>query len=151
MVGVAESRLELHFDGGGERVALQFLHHVAQLDELGPRAGEGVVLGHVRRGLHLGKGFDVFEGLRGRFDGGAGEQIGDDFDPLLHAVQRVLQIHNHETEEAQHEQGERDRRHRQHGQQRRALEDEHRFAEREVHGPPPPPVAWSRDSSTAES
>src|SRR6266498_1942807 len=117
---------------------------------LDPVAAEAdVVFGDVRRGLHFREGLDVLERLGGPLDRRAGQQIRHHLDPLFHAAQRVLQVHDHQAEQSQHEQREGDRRHRQHREQRRALERQHRFAERQIHGAPP--VAWSRVSSTAES
>jgi len=147
VIGVSKAGFELYLDGRGQRIALQLLHHVTQLDELGARPREGVVFRDVRRRLHFRKGFDVFERLRGCLDRSARQQIGHDLDPLFHAVQRVLEIDDDQPEEPEDEQRKCDRRHRKHGQQRGALEGEDRFAEREIHGA----AAWSRASSTAES
>src|SRR6266516_1802948 len=149
VLGIAESRLELHLDRRGQRVPFQLLHHVAQLDQLRACAGQRVVFGDVRRGLHFREGLDVLERLGGPLDRRAGQQIRHHLDPLFHAAQGVLKVHDHQAEQSQHEQREGDRRHRQHREQRRALERQHRFAEGQIHGAPP--VAWSRASSTAES
>src|SRR6266568_2533467 len=147
MLGVAELGFELHLDGGGERVALQLLQHVTELDELGPRPRQRRVLAHVDGRVHFGERLDVLFGERDGFDRRAGQEVGHDLYPLGHAPQRVLQVHGHEPEQADHEQRERDGRDRERREQRGASEGEQGFANRQVHGV----AAWSRGSSTAES
>ena len=98
VIGVAESRLEFDLDRGGQGIAFQLTQHVAELDQLGPGAGEGFFFRHIHRGLDLGKGLDILERLRGGFDGGAGEDVRDDLDAFFHAVQRILQVHYDQPE-----------------------------------------------------
>src|SRR6184192_513653 len=147
VLGVAKPRLELQLDRGRQGVALQLLEHVAELDQLSPRAGQRRVLAHVRSRLHFGEGLDVFFCECNGLDRRAGQEVGHDLHALRHAAQGVLQIHRYQPEQADHEQRERDGRHRERGQEGRPAEREQRLADREVHGD----AAWSRGSSTTES
>src|SRR5256885_2033510 len=147
VLGVAKPRLELQLDRGRQGVALQLLQHVAELDQLSPRARQRRVLAHVRGRLHFGEGLDVFFCECNGLDRRAGQEVGHDLHALRHAAQGVLQIHRYQPEQADHEQRERDGRHRERGQEGRPAEREQRFADREVHGE----AARSRGSSPAES
>jgi len=74
VLGVAEPGLELHLDGRGQRVALELLQHVAELDELGPRPRQRRVLAHVNGRVHFGERLDVLFGERDGFDRRAGQE-----------------------------------------------------------------------------
>src|SRR5207248_3255836 len=151
VLGVAKPRLELQLDRRRQGVALQLLQHVAELDQLSPRARQRRVLAHVRGRLHFGEGLDVFFCECNGLDRRAGQEVGHDLHALRHAAQGVLQIHRYQSEQADHEQRERDGRHRERGQEGRPAEREQRLADREVHGD----AAWSRcsppDSSRGEA
>ena len=108
MAGVAEPLLQPHFDRGGQGVGLEVAVGVAELDQLGARPLQRLLLGDEAHILHFGERGDILGGERDGFGRRASQHEGDDLDPLLDSAERLPQVDRHQAEQADGEEREGD-------------------------------------------
>ncbi len=134
MLRVPASLLELNLERRGEWIDGQITIGIAELDQLGPRAGQRFVFAHEGDTLHLRKCRDVLGGLGDGLRRSAAQEIRHDFDPLLHSAQGFAQIERHQAEQADDVKRKGDGGDGQDRERRGPAEDVEGFAQDEPHG-----------------
>src|SRR5690606_6061035 len=134
---------EPQLDGGRQRVDLEVLVRVAELDQVLLGLGEGVLLGDVADAEHLGERRDVLHRHREALRRRAAQHERDDLDPFLDPVDRAPQVQGDQPEEAGHEEREGNRGDREDREGPGAGEAEQGLAPDQLHGSPP----WSAAES----
>jgi len=130
---VTVARLESDLERRGQRIHLEIAVGVAELDQVLPRPGERLILAHVGDIGDFGEGGDVLGGEGDRLRRRAPQHERDDLHPLLHAAERLAQVHRDEPEQPDGEERKGDRGDGERREQRRAAEGEQHLAEEQSH------------------